>query len=127
MITITGSWLGEATVNEVTATIPIRVTWSDEDPLILTCEFDGTRWEIGRDLVREALALPARTVGEGDVRISATMTSLFFALSTTEGEALVWMPKERMRGFLVKAYSIVAEGSEKLDVDSTITKILEGA
>jgi hypothetical protein len=127
MITITGSWLGEATVDGVTAQIPIKVTWSGDDPLVLACEFDGTPWEIGRDLIREAALKAPLLAGQGDVKAYIQNESLTLALHTDLGMAKVWMPWWRMKDFLSKAYNIIPQGEEKLGVDSAIEKILEGA
>ena len=125
MITIAGQWLGEATIDGVTAEIPIRVQWTSDDPLVLTCEFDGTQWDIGRDLIREAALKAPLMAGQGDVKAYIQNEALTLVLHTDEGMAEVWMPWWRMKNFLSKAYNIVPQGEEKLDVDSAIKKILE--
>lgn len=124
MITITSSWSGEATVDGVTAQIPILVTWSSDDPLVLECEFDGTKWDISRDLIREAALKAPLLAGQGDVK-AYVHAGLTLVLHTDEGMAEVWMPWWRMKNFLAKAYSVVPQGDERLDVDNTIKKILE--
>lgn len=126
MISITSQWLGEATVDEVHAEIPISVTWSSDDPLILQCIFDGTKWDIGRDLILEGLTSESWT-GEGDVRVIASRAVLGIKLNTDEGRAYVQMPKHHMQGFLGRVYDIVPLGAEVLDVDGAIGRILEGA
>lgn len=125
MITITGQWLGEATVDGVTAEIPILVTWSSDDPLVLECEFDGTKWDISRDLIREAALKVPLLAGQGDVKAYIQNEALTLVLHTDEGMAEVWMPWWRMKAILAKAYSVVPQGDERLDVDNTIKKILE--
>lgn len=127
MITITGQWLGEATVDGVSTQIPIKVAWSNDDPLFLACEFDGTPWEISRDLIKEAALKTPLLAGQGDVKAYVQGEALTLVLHTDEGMAEVWMPWWRMKNFLSKAYNIIPQGEEKLDVDDTIKKILEGA
>lgn len=124
MISITSSWLGEATVDGVTAEIPIRVQWASDDPLVLECYFDGTKWDIGRDLIREAALKTPLLAGQGDVKAYIQNEALTLVLHTDEGMAEVWMPWWRMKNFLAKAYNIVPQGEEKLDVDSAIERIL---
>jgi hypothetical protein len=124
MISITSQWLGEATVDGVHAEIPIKVTWSSDDPLVLACEFDGTKWDIGRDLIKEAALKAPLLAGQGDVKAYVQNESLTLVLHTSEGVAEIWMPWWRMKNFLSKAYSIVAEGAEKLNVDNAIERIL---
>lgn len=127
MISIQTQWLGEATVDGVTVEISIKVTWSNDDPLILACEFDGTPWEVGRDLIREAALKTPLLAGQGDVKVYIQNGGLNLALHTDQGLAEIWMPWWRMKNFLAKAYNIIPQGEEKLDVDSAIEKILEGA
>lgn len=124
MTTITGSWLGEATVDGVTAQIPISVTWTDEDPLFLSCEFVGTPWEISRDLIKEAALKTPLLAGQGDVKAYVQGEALTLVLHTDEGTSEIWMPWWRMKNFLSKAYNIIPQGEEKLDVDGAIERIL---
>jgi hypothetical protein len=94
---------------------------------VLECVFDGTRWDIGRDLIREAALKAPLLVGQGDVKAYIQHEALTLVLHTGEGHAEVWMPWWRMKNFLAKAYNIVPQGEEKLDVDKAIEKLLEGA
>ena len=125
MTTITGSWLAEATVDGATAQISIDVSWSTGDPLILSCVFGGTAWDIGRDLIASAHEDAPLLSGQGDVKAYVQNSSLHIVLHTHEGMAQVWMPSWRMWDFVRKTYAIVAEGAESLDLDGTIKKSLE--
>ena len=125
MTTITGSWFGEATAGGATAEIPIDVSWSTGDPLVLSCVFDGVAWDIGRGLIASAYEDAPLLSGQGDVKAYVQNSSLHIVLHTDEGMAQVWMPSWRMWGFVRKTYGIVAEGAESLDLDGTIKKILE--
>ena len=123
MISISSQWVGEATVDTVSVQIPISATWTSDDPLVLSCSLDGVKWVIGRDLIRQGLSSRS-PLGGGDIRVSCSTTSLFLELDGKGGDSLVWMPKERMQGFLNKTYSLAPEGEEQMDMDSVIERIL---
>jgi hypothetical protein len=124
MITIASQWVGEATVDEVTAQIPITVVWHDSDPLFLSCTFEGTKWEIGRDLIKAAYGNRSHPTGRGDVTATVENFSLNLTLNTPEGVAKIWMPSWRMWDVLHRTYTYTPEGSEELDVDGAIERIL---
>jgi hypothetical protein len=104
--------------------IQIEVAWSSGDPLVLECVFDGIKWDISRDLIREAALKAPLLAGQGDVKAYIQDEALTLVLHTNEGMAEVWMPWWRMKNFLAKAYNIIPQGEEKLDVDSAIERIL---
>lgn len=127
MISIQSQWMGEAITSEERGQIPILVSWSSDDPLVLSCSFEGTLWDIGRDLIWQAYKDSPQPTGQGDVTATFKNSSLYLKLSTLEGSAEIWMPEWRMYDFLRKSYALVAKGSEAVDVDNAIEKLLKGA
>lgn len=70
------------------------------DPFAVVVSFGGVEWRMARELLRDGLARPA---GFGDIRIWPThgpVGALFIHLRSVTGEALVELPRGRVRDFL---------------------------
>lgn len=121
-----------------TTLIPVRGVfhYDPADPYTVKVVFrvngsaEAVEWVFGRDLVTTGIT---RETGQGDVRIwpaeeGSGVESVFFALSSPEGTALLECPKAPLATFLDQTYKVVEYGAEEdfLDLDDTIQKLLDG-
>ncbi|MGZ4594025.1 MAG: SsgA family sporulation/cell division regulator [Actinomycetes bacterium] len=123
-------WLAEPhdDVISVRAVLHYDVT----DPYAITARFwpdssGPVTWVFARELLSVGLDGAA---GEGDVRIFSSWPgardSVFIALTSHEGEALIQLPISQVADFLSTTYILCAPGEEDghLDTDRAIAQLL---
>ncbi len=108
------------------------LVWTPEDPCAVAMVFDqgdgDIVWEFSRDLLGRGTH-SRRSVGEGDVKIKGCPVGKWVCVrfDTPEGSAQIHIEFPLVREFLDKIYAEVPHGTELVDVDSAITRILEGS
>jgi hypothetical protein len=116
--------------------VSISTTWNYDaaDPYTITIFFKGVtdysgetevEWTISRDQLGEALL--NSVAGEGDVTWCIVDYIATLSIQSPEGAADVLFTKAVIEKFFWDTLDIVAQGSETVDIDSVIEKILEGA
>jgi hypothetical protein len=125
-------------INANVDSVTVGTTWNYDasDPFTITIffrgvtDFDGehgVEWEIDRDQLGEALKSGGVQVGDGDVKWTIVDYIATLSIQSPEGAADVLFTKAVVEKFFWDTLDIVAQGSETVDVDSCIEKILEGA
>jgi hypothetical protein len=116
----------------------VGTTWNYDaaDPFTITIFFNGCSslsgepeviWEIDRDQLGEALKSKGAQVGVGDVKWTIVDYIATLSIQSPEGVADILFTKAVVEKFFWDTLDIVAQGSETVDIDSCIEKILEGA
>ncbi|RJK92942.1 SsgA family sporulation/cell division regulator [Vallicoccus soli] len=117
---------------EATVPLPVVLRYRGEDPYAVHAEFrtgvdESVDWVFARDLVAEGVQRPA---GEGDVRVWPSAgpgpATVFLALASPDGQALLQAPAAALRAFLDRTYDVVPSGTEAVDVDAAIGALLAG-
>jgi len=91
---------------------------------------DRVEWVVARDLLATGLRVPA---GEGDVGVwpsrSGGTDVVCLALSSPDGQALLYGPHEAVALFLARTYAAVPPGHEAayLDLDALVDRLLDRA
>lgn len=116
--------------------IPVRglMHYDPADPYCIRVVFrmqdvsEATEWVFGRDLVSAGMT---RETGQGDVRIwpsepGSGVSSVYFSLSSPEGEALLECGRGDLSLFMDRTYDLVPYGAEEdhLDIDGVIKGLL---
>lgn len=103
------------------------------DPYAIHVKFfaagDEVNWIFARDLLSDGLL---RDTGQGDVRIwpasqepgYKALDSVYLALSSPEGEALLELPASELSAFLEFTYNLVHPGDENM-IDDEFDQALE--
>jgi Streptomyces sporulation and cell division protein, SsgA len=119
--------------NGTATPIDAQLSYDPQDPYAVTAIFQTSRsevaWTFGRDLLCQGLYEPA---GDGDVHVWPCLDAdghavVIIELSSPDGEALVQARTGELRAFVDRMCQAVKPGTESahLDVDATITAILE--
>lgn len=114
---------------EGSRSLPVVMHYDVGDPFAVRLEFHTgggqlIAWVFGRELLTLGLVAP---VGEGDVRVwpSPASRSVFIALFSPEGEAVVEAELAAVEDFLARSYAVCPPGAESshLDVDATLRSL----
>ncbi len=115
--------------------IDAELQYDPHDPYAVTTVFitgrSHVRWTFGRELLAAGLHEPS---GDGDVHVWPCLDAegravVIIELSSPDGEALVQARTGDLAAFVQRMNRAVAPGSESehLDLDATITAILDAA
>lgn len=115
--------------------IDAELQYDPHDPYAVTTVFitgrSHVRWTFGRELLAAGLHEPS---GDGDVHVWPCLDAegravVIIELSSPDGEALVQARTGDLSAFVERMNRAVAPGSESehLDLDATITAILDAA
>lgn len=114
--------------------LPVSLRYEAGDPYAVHATFrtgrgEGVEWVFARELLAAGSLGPA---GEGDVRVwpgeHHGEPSVFVALTSPDGEALLAAPAEELTSFVQRTYGTVPPGAESrhVDVDSALVQLLAG-
>ena len=121
--------------------IPVPVTLGydpDEDPLVVGMLFEnviatddneqvGVTWELGRQLLADAVDSNGERVGLGDVKIKKQVDMLILCLKNPNGHAHLALPLAEVKGFVMETILSAPLGSECLDgqIDEFLKELFE--
>lgn len=99
----------------------IDFTFHEKDDVLVT-------WTVDRELLGEGIrSRTFRGLADLKVRHNPTAHTVVLGLSSSEGRILISMPCKTVLEFLADTYRLCPTGTESVDWDDTIARILEGA
>lgn len=104
--------------------------WEPSDPLSVRIEFGmppGSQvWMISRDLLADVAEGKTTSAGIGDIVVSAVDDWMTILLRSPDGTGKFRTDMDKI-GFFLKAIDAqMPRGTEEIDVDSALQKLLEG-
>jgi hypothetical protein len=112
--------------------VAVELGYSSEDPYAVRAVFragaSSATWLFARDLLHDGLLRP---IGEGDIRLRPCLDDhghavVMIELSSDSGTALMQLPAREVATFVDRMQTLVAPGTEVLDVDAVIAAICTG-
>jgi hypothetical protein len=117
--------------------LPSVLSWTSEDPLAVRIVFGDVTgqvtWVFARDLLADVVAGKCNDTGIGDVRVTRAVNSglggrlhdqLSLTLSVQGHVALLRADISLISAFLDNTYIYTPQGTEIVDIDATIVKLL---
>lgn len=107
-------------------------TYASDDPFAIKIKYpDGTTWDIGRDLVADAI-ITNKMVGEGDIKIQTDGDWLRMFIDTPDGTGVIRVIKYEVIDFIDESIKIVGpdDAETKIaqsELDDVLTMILSEA
>lgn len=105
----------------------ITVRFEENDPFVVTFDFDEFEWAIGRNLLATGISEDA---GEMEVLVRSRDFRTTLILDPRNGEEVIEVsfPKRWLHGFLKRTAQVVPFGEEMLryDLDAGLRELLNG-
>ena len=111
--------------------LPSVLAWDSASPLEVRVTFgsdfrDTVKWIFARDLLAEVTRDGGpETAGDGDVHVARRDGSLVLTLCTDK-RLVLRAEMLKVKAFLNRSFSYCQPGAEEIDVDSAISKLLDG-
>jgi hypothetical protein len=108
--------------------------WSATDPLAVKVTFGSAsgavEWVFARELLTEVCFEKCRAIGAGDVHVARQDNlrgnDYLLLTLTTDQRLTVRADLEEIKFFLSNSFIYAQQGEEEVDIDTTITKLLDG-